>query len=50
MLSNIHPNEWVQYISQPQSIVQSHEDQNRTRTFVNPNQSLKISSPELVTN
>ncbi len=31
---NIHPNEWVQYISQPQSMVQSRKDQDGAGTSI----------------
>jgi len=30
MLLNIHPNEWVQYTSRLQSVVQSRKDENGT--------------------
>jgi hypothetical protein len=39
MQSIIHPNEWVQYISQLQYVVQSHKNQDRARIFTIPNQS-----------
>jgi hypothetical protein len=31
---NIHPNDWVQYISQLQSMVQSRRDQDGARTSI----------------
>jgi hypothetical protein len=34
MQLNTHPNEWVQYISQPQSVIQSCRDQDEAGTFV----------------
>jgi hypothetical protein len=38
MQLNTHPYEWVQYASQPQSMVQSRRDQDGVRTFTIPNQ------------
>ncbi len=49
MQLNIHPNEWVQYSSQLQSMVQSHKDQDGAGTFIIPNQPQEISSPKSVT-
>ncbi len=49
MQSNNHPNEWVQYTSHLQSLVQNHRDQNTTKIFVKLDQLLEISSPKLVT-
>jgi hypothetical protein len=50
MQSTTHRNELMQYTSQLQLVVQSCKDQNKTRTFVVPNQSQEISSLKLVTN
>ncbi len=48
MQSNFHPNEWVQYTFQSQFVVQNQRDQDGARTFVVPDQPLKISSPESI--
>jgi hypothetical protein len=49
MQSNSHPNEWVQYTFQPQSMVQSRRDQDKARTSIVLDQLLKIPSPESIT-
>ncbi len=41
-----HPNEWVQYTSQPQHVVQSQRNQDGARISIIPNQPQEISSPE----
>jgi UV DNA damage repair endonuclease len=33
-----HPNQWVQFTSQPQSVVQSQRDQDEARTSIVLNQ------------
>jgi hypothetical protein len=38
MQSTIHPNEHMQYISQPQYVVQSHRNQDGAWTFIVLNQ------------
>jgi hypothetical protein len=50
MQSNTQPNEWVQYTSQPQSMVQNHMDQNGVGTSIAFDQPSEISNPKLVTN
>jgi hypothetical protein len=50
MQSNTHPNEWVQYTSQPYSVVQSWKYQDEIRNFIVFDQSQGISSPQSVTN
>jgi hypothetical protein len=48
MQLNTHPNEWVQYTSQPQFVVQNRRDQDGARTSTIPNQPHEISSPKSV--
>jgi hypothetical protein len=48
MQSITHPNEWVQYIYQPHSMVQSQRDQDGAGIVAVPNQLQEISSPKLV--
>jgi hypothetical protein len=48
MQSTTHPNEWVQYTSQPQFVVQSRRNQSRAKISIVPDQSQEISSPKLV--
>jgi hypothetical protein len=50
MQSNTHPSEWVQYISQSQSMVQNHMGQHRIGTFVILDQPPKIPCLKLVIN
>ncbi len=38
MQSTTHPNQWVQYTFQPQSVVQSQKDQDEARTSIILNQ------------
>jgi hypothetical protein len=45
MQLNTHRNKWVQYISQPQHVVQSRRDQDETRTSIVLDQPQEISSP-----
>jgi hypothetical protein len=48
--SQIHPNKWVLYTSQSQSMVQSRRDQNGAWISIVPNQLQDISSPKSMTN
>ncbi len=50
MQSTTHPNQWVQFTSQPQSVVQSQRVQDEARTSIVLNQLQEISSPKSMIN